>query len=262
MKNYLISVIIRTVGRESLEQAINSVITQTYKNIEIIVVEDNGKKCEERCHAFNDERIKYYNTGASLGRVKAGNLALTKATGDYLIFLDDDDEFLPTHLATLIAKVDGENIVYSFAYEVGINKELNLKTKPYILQEYYPQEYLYFFNLFPINTVLFPKKAYDELGGFEENIEMLEDWILWAKYGFKYKFISSDYITAIYTVPFGLKSYFKRHFMIKKYFNQASDLINKLSKNAPISIQKIDFLSRIKRKFKVVYILFKARLDT
>ena len=98
--NELISVIIPTYKRsETLERAIKSVMAQTYKNIEIIVVDDNAEYPEYRIR--NKKMIEKYkdiifienkiNLGGGLSR----NEGIKKAKGAFLAFLDDDDEFLP-----------------------------------------------------------------------------------------------------------------------------------------------------------------------
>lgn len=84
-------------------KAINSVLAQTYENLEVIVVDDNGIGTSENiltksiiAENFNDdERVKYYemerNSGGSLSR----NLGIARSSGDYITFLDDDDEYYP-----------------------------------------------------------------------------------------------------------------------------------------------------------------------
>lgn len=100
MEREKISVIITTYNRkEYLEKAINSVFGQTYKNIEIIIIDDCSKDdTSDFCKSINDQRIKFYrnkhNQGCGFNRKKA----LEKyATGKYIVFLDDDDKFINNH---------------------------------------------------------------------------------------------------------------------------------------------------------------------
>lgn len=89
-----ISVIVPVYNMElHLRECINSLINQTYKNIEVILVDDgstdsSGKICDE--YAELDLRIKVFHIKNS-GPSKARNYALEKITGDYVIFLDSDD---------------------------------------------------------------------------------------------------------------------------------------------------------------------------
>lgn len=89
-----VSVIIPVYNVEKyIEEAIESVMNQTYKNVEIVVVDDgstdnSGKLCDEI--AKKDDRIKVYHT-VNGGLSVARNVGLENATGDYLMFLDSDD---------------------------------------------------------------------------------------------------------------------------------------------------------------------------
>lgn len=97
----LVSVIIPTYGRaEKLNEAINSVIEQTYNNIEIIVVNDNNKDTP----SFSDtessisqyagnKKIKFISDGVNVGGSQARNKGVYASNGEYITFLDDDDVF-------------------------------------------------------------------------------------------------------------------------------------------------------------------------
>lgn len=95
-----VSVIIPTCNRtEYIKRAVSSVINQTYKNIEIVVVDDNLTDSVESKFISNevsrmDERIIVVKTEGRVGGGKARNIGVGKSTGEYLAFLDDDDVFL------------------------------------------------------------------------------------------------------------------------------------------------------------------------
>ncbi|MBW9145259.1 glycosyltransferase family 2 protein [Clostridium sp. CM027] len=102
----LISVVIATYKREKeLERSIKCVLNQTYKNIEIIVVDDNGlnslwqlqvQKLMEKYKNHNN--IKYIINESNMGGSLTRNVAIENAKGAYIAFLDDDDEYYPTKL--------------------------------------------------------------------------------------------------------------------------------------------------------------------
>ena len=97
----LISVIISTYQREKeLERAIDSVLAQTYKNIEIIVVDDNGKgsefqlKVEKIMKSYEKySNITYLCNEKNLGGALARNVGIDNSNGKYIAFLDDDDQY-------------------------------------------------------------------------------------------------------------------------------------------------------------------------
>lgn len=97
----LVSIIIPTYGRaDMLGRAVDSVLNQTYQNIEIIIVNDNTKdsiyyeatiKVIET-YKYN-KKIKVISIGVNVGGGLARNLGIEKAKGEYVSFLDDDDYY-------------------------------------------------------------------------------------------------------------------------------------------------------------------------
>ena len=98
-----VSVIIPTYNRaESLKRAIDSVLNQTYKNVEIIVVDDNNpnttyreenEKSIKKYYGEN-EKVKYIKHPENKNGAAARNTGIRNATGKYITFLDDDDYFM------------------------------------------------------------------------------------------------------------------------------------------------------------------------
>ena len=89
----LVSVIMNCFnGEEYLKDAINSVISQTYKNWELIFWDNQSKdKSSEIFKSYKDERLKYFLANKHTSLYKARNLAIEKSKGDYIAFLDTDD---------------------------------------------------------------------------------------------------------------------------------------------------------------------------
>lgn len=108
--NDLVSVIIPTYKRsQCLIRAINSVLNQTYKNIEIIVVDDNDedsvyrKENEEKLKKYVElKRIFYIKHKKNLNGANARNSGIKLSKGKYITFLDDDDYFLPDRIEKLV----------------------------------------------------------------------------------------------------------------------------------------------------------------
>ena len=129
-ENGLVSVIIPTYKRsDTLVRALESVLAQTYKNIEIIVVDDNAEFPEIRRH--NEILIAKYpkvilvenekNLGGGLSR----NEGIKVASGKYVAFLDDDDEYLPEkiekQLNCLNSHDEKTSVVYCYAEMINVN---------------------------------------------------------------------------------------------------------------------------------------------
>jgi glycosyltransferase involved in cell wall biosynthesis len=99
-KNELVSVILGTKNRFDLfPRALKSLINQTYRNIEIIILDaSTDDKTKNYCQTIDDERIKYYYFEHDPGRMETLDLGIKYAKGQYVTFLDDDDEYLPTKI--------------------------------------------------------------------------------------------------------------------------------------------------------------------
>ncbi|MEG2054162.1 MAG: glycosyltransferase, partial [Oscillospiraceae bacterium] len=102
----LVSVVIRTYNKKDyLRLALTSIANQTYKNIEVIVAEDGEDTAQEMLKKeFSHLNIKYINDGVRKGRGANGNAGLKAASGEYCMFLDDDDLFYPEHIELFVSK--------------------------------------------------------------------------------------------------------------------------------------------------------------
>lgn len=212
----LVSVITRThAGRELyLRQALLSVAHQSYSNIEHIVIEDGGETTRavvDNISAVSDRTIHFVKMD-KLGRSAAGNAGLSKATGRWCIFLDDDDLLFSDHIEilvnTLLAHPDAV-AAYSLAWEVvtdstalaggGYSEVLYRVPKPFF--QPFDYEVLKHHNYMPIQSVLFERELYASRGGFPEDMDALEDWVLWLTYAYKNRFQYVPKVTSMYRTP-------------------------------------------------------------
>jgi tetratricopeptide (TPR) repeat protein len=115
----LASVLIRSMDRPTLQHAVHSAARQSYGNVEIVV----GAACGQRHKPLPEQvlgrplRLVFPEPDRRLPRPDAANACLEAAHGEWLNFLDDDDELLPEHLSTLLAapRHARERVVYSVA---------------------------------------------------------------------------------------------------------------------------------------------------
>lgn len=128
--NELISVVIATYERTSaLKRAIDSVLHQTYNNIEIIVVDDNRdqnirNEVERIVHSYGNNNIRLICNAKNLGGALSRNEGIKASKAKYIAFLDDDDEYLPekVQLQYELFKISQNNklaLVYGFCREIG-----------------------------------------------------------------------------------------------------------------------------------------------
>ncbi|MCX7109504.1 MAG: glycosyltransferase [Proteobacteria bacterium] len=179
-----VSVIIRTKNRpDSLREAIVSVATQTHRDIELVVVNDGGVDVGSLVHAFATGSIcktVYESLQPGRGRVGAANAGLDLATGDYLLFLDDDDAISPEHITKLAQALKSSHaVVLAYADSRMIDMDghplggFEGKFEPYQLM---------YGNRFPIHAALF-RRAVLEAGAcrFDGQFDLYEDWDFWLQ---------------------------------------------------------------------------------
>ena len=103
-KNPFFSVVIPTFNQDSfLKKAINSVLQQTFKDFEIIIIDNNSTdNTEETVKYFNLENIQYEKISNGGIIAKSRNLGIKKAKGKWIAFLDSDDDWNPRSLIKFI----------------------------------------------------------------------------------------------------------------------------------------------------------------
>jgi GT2 family glycosyltransferase len=206
----LVSILVRTLERpEWLRQALETCAQQTHRDIEVVVVEDGPERSRAVVDAFRGRLpIRYRATGANLGRARAGNLALSEARGEWLMFLDDDDLLFADHVEVLVdaALLAGTPGAYAHAWEVrtrvresdGLPEEVS--SEP-IERQAFDRILLWHRNFLPIQSVLFHRRLRDKYGGFAEDMEQLEDWDLWTRYTLTDDFARVEKTTSKFRVP-------------------------------------------------------------
>lgn len=129
-----LSVIIPTYGRSLfLKRALNSLVNQTYKDFEVIIVDDNildsdfVDNVKETIFDFSQIlNMKYIKTNGKVGPANARNLGIEQAIGEFVTFLDDDDLYLPYKLERQLEKMESEELDLSITNLILINSENKL----------------------------------------------------------------------------------------------------------------------------------------
>ncbi|MBI1755472.1 glycosyltransferase family 2 protein, partial [Candidatus Azambacteria bacterium] len=118
-----VSVVIPTHNRpQLLQRAIASVLAQTFQDVEIIVVDDGKEKSAEHIvHGFHDLRIVYCADKKEQGGAAARNVGIVRAKGDFIAFLDDDDEWLENKLQIQMSSFEKTPQDVGFCFSAVIN---------------------------------------------------------------------------------------------------------------------------------------------
>lgn len=192
MNEELISVIMPAYNAGLfIQQSIDSVLAQTYKQWELLIVDDGStdntaEVVKQNCLA--DARIKYiYQPNGKQG--KARNNGIGEAHGEYIAFLDADDLWLPGKLEQQIAEIKSGayDLVFSDSYFFYDSQSLNLTERMHTLTGVFQGrdavELFLAINRIPILTVLAKKSKILAVNGFteKEQIQCAEDYHLWLQ---------------------------------------------------------------------------------
>ena len=199
----LVSVIIPTFnGENHIVKCVESVISQTYDNKEIIVVDDNGIGSDSQVKTFNllkdfidSGLIKYYPLKCNMGGSHARNFGEMQSNGEYLLFLDDDDEISSNKLEAQVFQLNLLNDEYAFSYSSSKICENNSLSN--IIKAKKDGTILYDYLMGRIyigtGTVLLRRKVFEEMKGYDETFSRHQDWEFYTRILNKYKAISNSH---------------------------------------------------------------------
>ncbi|MCI8344424.1 MAG: glycosyltransferase [Clostridia bacterium] len=192
MKTEKISIIITTFNRplNILSRAVESVKKQTYQNKQIIIINSapENKELKQKINKYAiDNKVEYYETEKKSNACIARNLGISKAKGEYIAFLDDDDEWIEEKLEKQIDKFDSEivGMVYCDFYIINKNK---IKKVQYSKKEGNVLGDLLKKNMIGGCSIpLISKKAIDDCGNFDMNFKSSQDYDMWIRICKKYQ---------------------------------------------------------------------------
>ncbi len=204
----MVSVIILTKNRpDLLREAIVSVATQTHRDIEVVVVNEGGADIGTLVQEYATGSIHktiYEPLQPGRGRAGAANAGLDLATGEYLLFLDEDDRIAPEHLAKLAHVLElNESFVLAYTDSRKVNGDGDVLGT--LEGEFEPYQ-LMFANRFPIHAALF-RRSVVKAGAcaFDQQFALFEDWDFWLQLQRQGRFCHVPGASATYkTDPHGL----------------------------------------------------------
>ena len=195
----LVSILIRSTDRETLQQTLNSVAAQSYDAIEVWVV---AAKASHQPMPAQIGRfpLHFVTTPEALSRTQAANKALGLAQGERLLFLDDDDWITTTHVAVLVQTLK-DNATYKAAYSQAKAVDASGQDLPEALIGMpYDRSKLLSGNFMVMHSVLFDA-VLRELGcRFDEQLELFEDWDFWLQVSRHTDFLFVPKPSAIYRI--------------------------------------------------------------
>lgn len=184
----LVTVYITTFNRVNLlKRSLDSVCKQTYKNIEILIVDDcstDGTQEFLKEISQNDARIKIFLKEKNGGACESRNIAIQNARGEYITGLDDDDYFLSNRIEDFVNNLSNtKNSILLFNNPIiKLDNDPIITKKRKIMNTLKPKkvraEDLFFSNYIG-NQVFIKTNILREFGGFDKNMPMWQDMECW-----------------------------------------------------------------------------------
>jgi len=180
-----ISVIITTYNRPvMLQRALDSVLAQTFKNFEVIIVDDHSDKPPDIKFPAKEKRVVAmrlpYNTGY---QVRPKNIGIMIARGKYIAYLDDDNVYLPNHLEVLYEAIKKHQA--DVVYGDRVYKSTDKNEKRFMGKMSYPYDLnqLEHGNYIDTSDIMHTVQAINDIGFWDIFWERKGDWLLMTKFG-------------------------------------------------------------------------------
>lgn len=178
----LISIIVPFYNCPYINQALDSLVNQTYKNIEIIVVNDGATQYAERISPYLD-RIQYIKKNNG-GTASALNLGIEHAKGDYICWLSSDDIFYPEKTEVQLAFMKMKKAMFSHTNYYIIDKKSRITSPSLGIQPSSRLETIKKIsteNFINGCSVMINKSVFNSVGAFDETLPYTHDYDLWIR---------------------------------------------------------------------------------
>lgn len=205
-KRPLVSIIVRTKDRPKLlKWALKSISAQTYRPIEVVLVNDGGcdLDIDDMKGILGDISLNYVRLEKNTGRAHAGNVGVENTRGEYVGFLDDDDELYPSHLGSLVPLLESSDCKVAYTAVACVEKtcgsdfdDCSEKVK-FLYAKDFSSEELLKGNYIPLMSLLFRAEILGTIA-FDESFELYEDWEMLLRVAEKSDFKFINEVTAKY----------------------------------------------------------------
>ncbi len=208
-----LDVVVRTKDRpQLLAAALCSLAAQLHRPASVIVINDGGVPVGEVCSGFVGRLpLEVVERVESEGRAAAAQRGLEKASASHVVFLDDDDRFLPEHLLALgRAVARGVTVPYTDAVQGVWQPDGEGGWRPSARHRTFGGEFdrdrLRLVNFIPLPTVAVPRELALEIGGFDTKMDLYEDWDLLLRLAARTPFVHLAAVTCEYRVLAGTEA--------------------------------------------------------
>lgn len=177
-----------------LSGAIESILGQTYKDLEIILIDDGSTDNTEQVASqyANHSRLTYIRQN-NAGQSNAKNTGIKQSSGEFIAFLDADDRWCPEKLAKQMVRFEDKNVGVVYCRAKYLNEDdeeiLFEMTGSYLQpRQGKVTDWLFFDNFVQFSSSVVRKDCLDKFGVFDETLKMGIDWDLWLRISTAYSF--------------------------------------------------------------------------
>ena len=242
MRKPFFSVIIATFNRRKLlEKAVDSVLSQTYKNFELIVIDDcSSDDTLYYLSSLNDERVRVFTNKKNKHVSYSRNIGIEHTRGEWIVFVDDDDAMLKNKLQVLADTIYSSPQVNFIHHKVWIDyvRDNTRRLSSNRSSQNYKEEIFVFNVIGGPNNVCIKKDLLSFVKGFDTSLRLAEDYEMWIRLAklemFKPKFLDMPLATIRMergktSLDKDLNAFRELHILISERY---SEDIKKLSKKA------------------------------
>ena len=221
-------------GERYLRESIDSVLSQTYQNWELIIVDDcstDKSTTIAKTYAEQDKRIYYYRNEKNLKLPNSLNRGFSLSKGEFLTWTSDDNRFLPEAIATMVKTLRDNKADFVFA-SCNVIDELGFVTDTYGVN---PKCIKQLVGTNPVGACfMYTRNAYSQTGEYDANLFLVEDFDYWQRLSSQHKTMTIEQILYDYRFHDGALT----STMKKEQFYQ--NMKKMLLKNRPL-FGKIDW---------------------
>ncbi len=178
----LVSVLVRTRNRpQLLQEALASIKSQQFRPLQVLVVNDHGDNHAVLLGSFTEPDLSIaWIENSTPGRSSAANTALDAASGNYCLFLDDDDLIDPQHISNLMqALTDHPDCLAAYSAVRTLDEHGTIDNQAFANE--FDAGRLYTENYIPIHAVLFNRSLIEKGCRFDTDMDVYEDWDFWLQ---------------------------------------------------------------------------------
>ncbi|PZE19779.1 glycosyltransferase family 2 protein [Paenibacillus xerothermodurans] len=201
MESPLVSVIIPTYNRpDFLSELIEALARQTYRHLQIIVVNDAGEPIDFIQSLYAELDITIVTMGRNLKHVHARNRGLQLVRGQYIMLCDDDDLLVPTHVERMLDAVNDSDLVYSDVeiFDYVMSAHTRVPTKRFVFAYEHDVAAMRKFSTFVSSGCLYRASMHERLGAFDTGLYHYWDWDFFLRAVQHYRVKRVPAATALY----------------------------------------------------------------